>query len=246
MKIACNARKIGFMSASLLALLLATSTASYAAGDTAGAFPPPMPASTEPVAVAAALPTNTSSGVPMGSIIGGGNRARNLAPLEDKVSESVKNVVHQLGSTESVSLEDLNSARQAVAKLEVLIDIEKRLAELDKIRNSSGEKSIASAIPASALTPPPAFALPAAMPRMPSSEPPVFNPPVRGDVSRISGADGHYTATVQGKSVRIGDVLSDGSTVISISAKQVETKSKDGSVHELKVKGVEQVFGHTL
>lgn len=203
------------------------------------AAPPAMAASSPSPSAAPVIPSGSS------------NRSKNLSAMEEKVSDSVKNVVKQLSSIDNVNLDDLNTARQAVVKLEVLIDIEKHLAELDKIHSErgGGEKSLAAAIPASALGMPAAMELPKIPVRSShmmgeSSAPaPVM---ARPDVSRISGADGHYTAVIGGKSLRTGDNLSDGSTIVGISAKEVTTKSKDGTVRQLKVKGVDEVFGSSL
>lgn len=71
------------------------------------------------------------------------------------IPDSVKGVIDRLNSTtDDVSLEDLNEAREAVVKLDVLIDIEKRLTDLSKIRQERAPKvpaALAAAIPASAL-----------------------------------------------------------------------------------------------
>jgi hypothetical protein len=252
MKIASSTCKALCRSSLALAFLLPISMGEIPAAHAAnaGATPPPTLVSPPPVANTAgdnsalvALPPP----MPMNTGMSAGNRMRNLsnlAPLEEKVSDSVRNTARQLGTIENVNFDDLNTARQAVAKLDILIEIEKRLAELDKIRSDrSGEKSLAAAIPMSALSAPP---LP--MPKMGSVES-MSQPGLatnHGDVSRIIGAAGHYTALVQGKAVRVGDTLPDGSSVIAISAKQVETKTKDGTVHQLKVKGVDEVYGHTF
>jgi len=193
-----------------------------------------------------------SAGSLPSSVGANAGRDKNLAPLEDKVSDSVKNVVKQFGSTDNVNLEDLNTARQAIAKLEVLIDIEKRLAELEKIRSEhGGAKSLAAAIPATALAPPPMFSaqsFPKASMSGNGEGGDALPPPVRHveEVSRVTGVNGHYTANIQGKTVYVGDKLSDGSTVTSITARDVELKKKDGTITRLKVKGVQEIYGHTL
>lgn len=178
------------------------------------------------------------------------SRAKNLSALEDKVSDSVKNVVKQLSSIDSVNLDDLNTARQAVAKLDILIDIEKHLAELDKIHNErsgGSEKALAAAIPASALAAPPSLtstALPKTTTHFDSQ--PISAPAPRAEISKIIGADGHYIAVVQSKNYKVGDSLPNGDTITSITARQVTTKAKDGVMHQLKVRGVDEVFGRTL
>jgi hypothetical protein len=175
-----------------------------------------------------------------------------MANLEDKVTDSVKNVVKQFASTDSVNLEDLNTARQAVAKLEVLIDIEKHLADLDKIRSERNEnKSLSSSIPASALVPPSSI-MPAGAPPMgftPSTpDQMAFMPPVSHhvEVSRVIGVNGRFTAVIEDKSYNIGDTLPNGSTVVGISAREVELKEKGGEIKTLHIKGVTQIYGNTL
>ncbi len=171
-----------------------------------------------------------------------------------KVPDSVKSVVKRLNkTTDSITLEDLNSAREAVAKLDILIDIEKRLTDLASIRQERDEKTMVSAIPASALgmkippQAPPMVLPPAAMQGaevMPIT--PVFVPPSPVEVTRIVGVSGNYAATVkvgEGKptTVRQGDKLSDGSVVQSITNRTV-TLLKDNKTRSVSVKDVAVVF----
>ena len=78
--------------------------------------------------------------------------------VDNKIPDSVKDVIKNLNAkTDDVTLDDLNAARQAVAKLDALIEIEKRLADLEKIRQereANNNKAMMAAIPASALAPP--------------------------------------------------------------------------------------------
>ena len=251
MKIATSRFKIMSLSSTALALFLTIGLSQAQAADSVTAPAPALTMADATPAAPSGMPLPAATASSSGGLI---NHARNLGPLEDKVTDSIKTVVKQMGANDSINLEDMNSARQAVAKLEVLIDIEKHLAELDKIRNpkEGGEKSIASAIPASALAPPPMFA---SMSRgsVTSGNASNFAQPMpsmggggSSSVSRISGADGHYSAVVGGKTGRVGDSLGDGTSVIAISAKEVSTKAKDGAVLHMKVHGVDEVFGHTL
>jgi len=174
--------------------------------------------------------------------------SKSLDPLEDKVTDSAKNVVKQLGTVDNLSLEDLNAARLTVVKLDILIDIEKHLAELDKLHHDKDKesKSLASAIPASALVIPPQFG--SAVTRSAASEIPIQTsvPRAHLSVEQISGADGHFTAIISGKTVRVGDHLSDGSTIVAITAQQVTAKAKGGALNQLKVNGVNEVHGRVL
>lgn len=132
-----------------------------------------------------------------------------------KVPDSVKNVINHLNNaTQDVTLEDLNSAREAVVKLDVLIDIEKRLNDLAGLRREREEKNataVAAALPASALglSRPGVPSLPmAALPTMPvtpsllPTAPKVVAPvvppgPVAVDVLRITGSRGNYSALLR-------------------------------------------------
>lgn len=79
---------------------------------------------------------------------------------------SVQNVLDKMkDNSQDVTLGDLNTAREAIAKLDMMIDIEKRLSDLATIRKEREEKSmtaVAAALPPAAYTPPPALPAPAA------------------------------------------------------------------------------------
>lgn len=184
-----------------------------------------------------------------------GAKAFNMA--EDKVTDSAKSVVKRLGSADNVTLDDLNSARQTVAKIEALIDIEKHLNELDKIRSEheGNHPSMSGAIPASALNAyqPPmqaAASMPMMMP-MPMAASVVQTPmPTLSniDVTRIIGGGGHFSAVIKGgdgqvKTVEVGDHV-DGATVISIMSTGVELE-RNNSKRVVHVKNVQTVFGNT-
>lgn len=86
---------------------------------------------------------------------------RNSASSSRNIPDAVSEAVGRLNaSTQDITLEDLNAAREAVVKLDVLIDIEKRLNDLAKLRQERQDKAamqvapIAAAIPASALAEP--------------------------------------------------------------------------------------------
>lgn len=241
MKTAKTAKAISLSGTALaLVLLLGAASSPVLAADDIPASSITMNAP-EPPTAPLTLPT------PAGPAQAG--HAKNLSALEDKVSESVKNVAKQLSSVDNVSLDDLNSARQAIVKLEVLIDIEKHLAELEKVRSERGpEKSFAAAIPASALSAPPTMAAMASSASRThvAAEAPAVSAPVHTDVTRVAGSDGHYTALIQGKFLQVGDSLPDGSTIVAISPKDVSAKAKDGAIRRLKVHGVDEIYGHSL
>lgn len=167
----------------------------------------------------------------------GGDDKSDIPMTSPKVPDSVKGVVSRLNdATKDVTLEDLNSAREAVVKLDVLIDIEKRLNDLSSLRREREEKAgapLAGAIPASALGLPGArgnMPIPALLPSgMPSSIPfpgvtgPSISAPsmpsVPGpsavsvptgpstvEVSRITGASGRYVASIKEADGRIVQV----------------------------------------
>ncbi len=236
----------------------------------------PGPASPSTPAKAGALPSSLDL-----PVLDKGKETKGKADKDDKgdipapspkVPDSVKSVIKKLNTaTQDVTLDDLNSAREAVVKLDVLIDIEKRLNDLTTLRLEREEKnatSLAAALPASALglpsksaskTAAPMLPLapmmePVSMPKITTSvapkavlAPPVQKEPNSVDVVRISGARGSYAATIKEtdgktKQVRQGDKLSDGSLVTAVSREGV-TLSLNSKTKTLPVKGSPQVFG---
>ncbi|MDR3450759.1 MAG: hypothetical protein P4M15_13620 [Alphaproteobacteria bacterium] len=169
--------------------------------------------------------------------------SKNLSTMEDRATDNANGVVKHLDSSEAVTLDDLNTARQAVARIDAMIEIEKHLAELDKLRG--GGRSLASAIPASALTPPPA---PVAQVKIPS-EPPapkhVTPPPAQYEVSRISGSDGNYSAILKNGAeahiVKVGDTLASGGVVRWISPSSVLIE-QNGSTRSLHIKSADAIY----
>jgi len=173
-----------------------------------------------------------------------------------KVPDSVKKAVNKLSNaTDDVTLDNLNTAREAVVKLDVLIDIEKRLNDLAKLRKDRADKEeIATAIPSSALQPPPLTITPTGVisyqpqqPAVPAVTPSVLAMPAKVEVLRISGASGHYTAQIKEmdgapKRVNVGDKLLDGSTVNAISRQGV-TLTSNNKNRTIQVKDINTVFG---
>jgi len=178
---------------------------------------------------------------------------KGLDSVQTKIPDSVKEVIKRLDNANTITLEDLNSARQAVARIDALIDIEKHIAELEKIRedregSSKSSKSLAAAIPASAIAPPPFMPpFPSASRNEPAAMPIVSMAPP--EVTRISGSNGRYFAILktsdgQSKNVSVGDHLLTGGTVEKITASEVVI-DQNGTQRILHVKNVDMVFSNT-
>lgn len=236
MKIAVN-RLAGVARLGALGALLLVPVIPAALAADAVTPPPPLPSSS---AAPAAMPLPTPPGAE--------KIAKDEEPAETKIPVSVKDVVKRLNSeTANISLDDLNTAREQVAKLELLIDIEKRLKDLQTIRREREEKSLAAAIPASAFGMPRGFptagnanggfvptgAMPAPMPVMSTLE-----------VLQVAGTNGSYTATIKDmgatRTVRVGDKLPDGRTVRTITREGIGIEQGKGE-RFVRVKGAELV-----
>ena len=202
----------------------------------AASAPAPEPTSVRPVANAAPGAANTPLPIPMpprpADKIGG-----TLSSAENSVPDSVKSVIKHLDSSvEDVTIEDLNGARQAIAKVEVLIELEKKLGELQKARTDrDGRSGLAGAIPASALNGGGQIGLDAM--------------PATLDIVRIVGNTGHYKAMVRSmdgmaKTMEVGDRMSDGSTITAITSTGV-TLNNGGTVRLVRIKNVDKVFSGT-
>lgn len=177
-------------------------------------------------------------------------------PLEDVESDveipgSVQEVVNKLnGASGDLSMEDLNQAREAVAKLEVLLDIEKKLTDLTRVRKERDEMQGASSqvvgmLPDNVWKPASDIQIPSA-PSVFSPVKPVVEGPKEVDILQIFGAGGKYVATYKDGSLQkrlsVGDKLEDGSRVSYISQRGVVlVKGKKRLI--LPVKGVGHVFG---
>lgn len=194
--------------------------------------------------------------------------ATDMPKVDPKIPSSVKNAVKKLNSgSDNVTIDDLNSAREAIVKLDVLIDIEKRLADLAQIRKEREEKlnDLSGSLPSSALggagiPVPGGIAPPSLAPSVPAAGMPAPTSPVPmpmpimggGDVSfevvRITGASGNYVASIKEngsdtpKNIHVGDKLSDGSEVTSISRNGVTVKMADKKTKTIQVKDVNTVF----
>ncbi len=171
--------------------------------------------------------------------------------MEDKVVENAKSVVKHLDvASDTMTLADLNRARQTVSRIDAMIDVEKRLNELEKIRSErhGSHQALEGAIPASALVMPPMSVSPSKPVVLAShEEEPVRHVETsRPEISRIYGAGGKYTAVLSFsggdvKSVHVGDKLADGETVRAITSSFVEIGGKETS-YTLRVKNVDVVY----
>lgn len=177
---------------------------------------------------------------------------------KSKVPDAVKNVMKRLNSsTSNITLEDLNAAREAVARLDMMIELEKKLKDLSEVRKDRDEVGgLASSIPSSALSnrfPSPQQPVPPSIPMTPVAAPAYIPPPTSfvppsTDVSveRIFGAAGRYVATLKvddgtPQIVRVGDKLTDGSEVVGISEKGV-TLLHDKKRRTISVRNVNTIF----
>jgi len=205
---------------------------------------PKMPSAPSPI-VASAAQTAGAMEIPNPppAFSGTRNETKTTDSGDIKVPDSVKAVVKHLGTaTDNITLDDLNAAREAIARLDVLIDIEKRLADLDKIREEREKKSMAAAIPASALampTPSHSFEAPP-----PSSRPRSSSLNIT-DVVYIEGSNGHYAALVKEEAgtllVHAGEHLQDGTVILAITPEGVELENGN-TKRLLQVKSVQALF----
>ncbi len=178
--------------------------------------------------------------------------------FDTKVPASVHDVIRRINTADTLTLDDLNAARQAVVKIDALIEVERKINELNKLRqereSGGAAKSLATAIPVSALAPPP-MVIPASPPPAqpvrvaePMAAPPVVAPPAPvGEVVRIIGSEGHYSAVAksmdQNKIIQVGDHFA-GGTVISISTAGVVV-DQGKTTQTLHIKNVGNIFTST-
>ena len=253
MKIA-NSRYYGVLAASvagalLLAALppahaqtvLATATAMSATTQAAAASPMPMPPPGGVTAGNAALLANPPAGPGVGQPpVGVKNVPAALAADADddhrKMPSQVKDVVKKLQDAKvDLSLEDMNQARAALARLDLLLELEQKMGDLDKVRAKRAGADMADEV--SAMLPRGVAHMPSrggVMPvdmSAPVVTPVVMRAPVAGSytVQRINGIDGSYMAVLSGAgddktNVRVGDKLPDGSTVTEITAHTVQLR----------------------
>ena len=196
---------------------------------------------------------------------------KNLHALENQVTDAAKDAVKKLGSSSlDMTLEDLNSARTAVAKINAIIEVEKSLSELDKIRDERAKDNpvqtpvVIPQLPAAAVQPPPPpmpmipqpvmFPQPVMPDPMPSVAPkkaepsskPIEKPQPEVAVERVVGANGTYSAVLSvngdARAVRVGDRIADVGVVVNITVRGVDVV-RDGETHHYFMKGAGIVRG---
>ncbi len=166
---------------------------------------------------------------------------KSVSSMEEKAIANAKTAIKRLDNGSDVTtLEDLNLARQTVTRIEAMIELEKRLKELEKLRGaraSASLESIESAIPqtafapqvsAAAVTPPPALPEPVV------SVAPVKASSSRYGVTQIYGTGGKYMAVLKSpdgekRIVKVGDKINDSEVVQSITTSSVEIAGKKKS-----------------
>ena len=206
-------------------------------------------APTSGVAVPAPGMPNQMGGEMGGGIINGGSTNNNLM-RPAQTPKIVQDAVTGLQKTDPINLDDMIRAQDAINRLDLLLEIEKRQSELKKIRDESNKPAASSllgnSIPASALNLPAASSRPA--PSAPSSEPspppapkkvtppPASEPSEKYSIRRIIGSSGQYMALIntgedRPQTIKAGDKLSDGSIVKSIGLTNVVlTKDKKSKI----------------
>ena len=163
---------------------------------------------------------------------------------------AVQDAVTRLQKVDQINLDDMIRAQDAINRLDLLLEIEKRQTELKKVRDERNKPSasaaaaglLGSAIPASALNLPKPPSLPASdVPSFSQSSSTSFTskssfsskkpedtsgPSSKYSIKRISGTDGRYFAVINtddnaSQSVHAGDKLPDGTIVKSITLTKV-------------------------
>ncbi|MBI1273824.1 MAG: type IV pilus biogenesis protein PilP [Alphaproteobacteria bacterium] len=238
-----------------LAFLVLAATTPIAAQDTAEAidggpvlpdFTLPPPEIDEP-----ALPSPETVQAPVVAPVAAPDKpaspkkkAASGGALPNLSTEPVHDVLEKLSSDpeSDATIEDMNQARAALARLELMVDIEQKLSDLDEVRRKRGEGGMGAMIPSSALGMPgnggDMGGIGMGMPMQ--QQQPVFT---SYEVSRIVGTEGTYSAVVNvgnGRmiSVRPGDQLPDGSTVRAITSGGVNITSAKGKEKTIRVNSV--------
>ncbi|NDC55644.1 MAG: type IV pilus biogenesis protein PilP [Alphaproteobacteria bacterium] len=158
------------------------------------------------------------------------SQAKALQKASKKIEDQIKSLQ---AKPSDLNLEDLNKARATLARLDLLLEMEERLATLDELRQKRMVAAVdANAIPTSALTAPSA---PSSANAVPPSFAPIDAPKRRAhyQVTKIVGVDGDYTAQLStgeggnSMTVRAGDMLDDTMKVTRINAQGVTLYSTD-------------------
>lgn len=168
------------------------------------------------------------------------------------------------GAKVDLSLEDMNQARAALARLDLLLELEQKMHDLQEARQkhsgTSGGADISGYLPPQVAAmgkrpPPPVPAVlteteaptPAPTPTKRSKPKPA---PSQYEVQRVMGINGSYSAVLKSvadiktKTVKVGDVLSDGSEVAAISPTAVTLRDPDtGKTQAITIENVSALSG---
>jgi type IV pilus biogenesis protein PilP len=209
-----------------------------------------MPAMATPSSMPS-VPTVSPGMPPMGAMPGTTTTSTSTTsgPLgtQPATPKIVQDAVAGLQKTDPINLDDMIRAQDAINRLDLLLEIEKRQAELKKLRDernkvTASASPLGAGIPASALNLPPmkaAVTPPSPSPSMNIPKPSIVSSPSSNySLKRIMGAEGRYSAVlVDGGSTvtaRPGETLPDGSKVKSVSLTSVSLV-KDGKRKNLTI-----------
>lgn len=245
---------------------------------------PDAPASTAPVinsptmaATPAATPTTPPTAAPVPPAgtapVANADDAKNKALVtldnpsgtatDKDVPPQVQAVADKLrGAKVDLSLEDMNQARAALARLDLLLELEQKMHDLQEARQkhsgAAGGPDISGYLPPQVASmgkrpPPPVPAVltetetPTPAPTRHSKPKPA---PSQYEVQRVMGLSGSYTAVLKSvadiktKTVKVGDVLSDGSEVSGISPTAVTLRDPDtGKTQSITIENVSALSG---
>lgn len=182
----------------------------------------------------------------------------------DKVPPQVTAVVEKLrGAKVDLSLEDMNQARAALARLDLLLELEQKMHDLQQARTKNDAGSMSADISGMLPTQVAAMGRRGNMPVLPVTPvaaadlapvmKPVMKPtalPPQYEIQRINGINGEYSAVVRSRldsktsTVRVGDTLSDGTEVLAITPSSIKLRDPgEGKVSTVKIENVSNVSG---
>jgi hypothetical protein len=177
---------------------------------------------------------------------------RTTAGDDKNVPPQVQEAIDRLrGGRVDLSLEDMNQARAAVARLDLLLELEQKMFDLQKARRKqeglSAEGDLAALLPAQVVGMGRGGRGAAAGQAMHAEivpQAPVVKASSTYELQRISGVNGAYVAVVlssdEGKAntVREGEKLPDGSEVLGITATNLRLRDSAGKIQTLKLENV--------
>ena len=181
---------------------------------------------------------------------------------DKEVPPQVQAVADKLrGAKVDLSLEDMNQARAALARLDLLLELEQKMHDLQEARqkhNGASGSDISGYLPPQVASmgkrpPPPVPAVltetevPTPAPTRHSKPKPA---PSQYEVQRVMGLNGSYSAVLKSvadiktKTVKVGDLLSDGSEVSGISPTAVTLRDPDtGKTQTITIENVSALSG---